>query len=88
MAFSTYMFDLGDSTNGPIGMVLRVRAPNRDRAIEIARETLRSCLGECDQITLQVPDELRDQVEYIRLYLNPDRVSHLDIYDEETEPAI
>ena len=83
---TSYMFDLGDSSDGPIGMVLRVRAPNRDQAIEIARETLRSCMGECGQITLQVPDELREQVESIQLYLNPDRISHLDIYDEETIP--
>ena len=81
----SYMFDLGDSNKGPIGMVLRVKATDKDDAVQIARAALRSALGECGQITLQVPDEFKDQVEYINLYLNPDNITEADIFEEETE---
>jgi hypothetical protein len=81
----SYLFDLGDSNDGPIGMVLRVLATNQNQAVQIARKALRLAIGECGQITVQVPDQFKDDVEYIALYVNPDNVTKRDISEEETE---
>jgi hypothetical protein len=81
----SYLFDLGDSNDGPIGMVLRVLATNQNQAVQIARKALRLAIGECGQITVQVPDQFMDDVEYIALYVNPDNVTKRDISEEETE---
>lgn len=85
MKRKSYLFDLGDSNDGPIGMVLRVLATNQNQAVQIARKALRLAIGECGQITVQVPDQFKDDVEYIALYVNPDNVTKRDISEEETE---
>ena len=84
----SYLFDLGDSNDGPIGMVLRVLATDEDQAVQIARKALRLAVGECGQITVQVPDEFKDEVEYIALYINPDNVTKRDISEAETEATL
>lgn len=81
----SYLFDLGDSNDGPIGMVMRVLATDEDQAVRIARDALRLAVGESGQITVQVPDEFKDEVEYIALYVNADNVTKRDISEADTE---
>ena len=68
----SYHFSLGDSSTGPIGFCARILAPSPERALELLREALPEELP---------ADELADHsvVEYIRVYLNQDAISVLDI---------
>lgn len=85
MDLKSYMFDLGDSTTGPIGMVLRVQATDRDQAVSIAREALLLSADSFGQIRVAVPDAVQDAVENICIYLNPDSITESEIYEEEME---
>jgi hypothetical protein len=80
-----YLIDLGDSTTGPIGMVMRVEATDDNDAVEVATRTLRMVSGDCGQIVLKVPDDVRGSVESITIYVNPNAIQRNDIYGPETE---
>ena len=41
----SYLFDLGNSNDGPIGMVLRVNATTRAEAVDIACKVAQPCHG-------------------------------------------
>ena len=84
----SYLLDLGNSNDGPIGMVLRVNAGSKAEAVEVARKALRLVAGDCGHIALCVPTEIRDEVEYINLYLNPNVITEKDISDDDTEETI
>ena len=55
----SYLLDLGNSNDGPIGMVLRVNAGSKAEAVGVARKALRLVAGDCGHIALCVPS--RDQ---------------------------
>jgi hypothetical protein len=80
-----YLIDLGDSTTGPIGLVMRVQATDQDGAVTIAAQALRMVSGDCGQIVLKVPDDVRGSVESITIYVNPNAIQRNDIYGPETE---
>ena len=84
----SYLLDLGNSNDGPIGMVLRVNACTKAEAVEVARKALRLVAGDCGHIALCVPTEIRDEVEYINLYLNPNVITEKDVSDDDTEETI
>jgi hypothetical protein len=83
----SFRFDLGDSNAGPIGMVLRVQARDARRAARLARRCLRLATGDCGDVQLLVPQELRHAVEYIHVYINPRRISQNDIDPADTEDS-
>lgn len=56
MAQNSYLIDLGNSNDGPIGLVLRVKAATRAKAINIARAALDQAVGDCNQVEVPVPD--------------------------------
>jgi hypothetical protein len=85
MASKSYLIDLGNSTDGPIGMVLRVKETSKAKAVKIARAALAMAIGDCDQIEVAVPDQFRDAVEYINVYVNPDQITKADSSDGKTE---
>ncbi len=84
----SYLLDLGNSNDGPIGMVLRVKAGAKAKAVEVARKALRLVAGDCGHIALCVPAEIKDEVEYINLYLNSNVITAKDISDDDTEETI
>jgi len=81
----SYLLDLGNSNNGPIGMVLRVKAMTKPEAVEIARKALKLVTGDCGEIVLRVPTETKDEVEYISVYLNPNVITENDVSDDDSE---
>ena len=50
---ASFLIDLGNSNDGPIGMVLRVNAADETEAVEIARKSLRFVAG--DSVRLPFP---------------------------------
>ena len=55
----SFLLDLGNSNDGPIGMVLRVKAGTKAEAVGVARKALRLVAGDCGHIALCVPTEIR-----------------------------
>ena len=79
----SYLIDLGNSNDGPIGMVLRVIARGKADAIEVARRALKLVSGDCGEIALRVPAEVKDEVEYVHVYLNPSVITEKDVGDDD-----
>ena len=68
----SYHFDLGNSTDGPIGFCARVTAKSKKEALGLLRERL--------------PDSMyvhEDGWEYIEIYLSPQNISVDDISEWE-----
>ena len=81
----SYLIDLGNSNDGPIGLVLRVIAKDKADAVEVARLALGLVSGDCGEIALRVPTEVRDEVEYINVYLNPSVITEKDVGDDDSQ---
>ena len=77
MAHSSYLFDLGDSNTGPVGLCVRVCAQTRAEAL--ARVKLR-----LDAISNTMTDRAQAN-QYIAFYSNPDHITLKDICAGETE---
>lgn len=84
-----YMFSFGNSTDGSIGAVMRVIAPDKDAALATIREVLEANWpGGTNDRLLRPLDEQgnRDQrVEYFNVYFNPEKITLADIDEGETE---
>jgi hypothetical protein len=83
-ALLSWLFSLGDSTDGPIGYCMRVVASTPEGAVQKAREAVRQTgtgtrYG-CDEHSH--PD-----VEYLNTYLNAEAIGKGDIDLSETEIA-
>lgn len=74
---NSYHFDLGNSTDGPIGFCARVTAESAEAAIEILKEALP------ESVEIGCHDET-GSIEYLAVYLNADAITLSDI-DEEDE---
>jgi hypothetical protein len=85
MKMGSYLIDLGNSNDGPIGMVLRVNAASKADAVEVARQTLRLVSGDCGEIALHVPTEVKEAAEYINVYLNPNVITEKDVGDDDSQ---
>jgi len=70
---------------GPIGLAMRVTASSRPEAVGIARNALRSASGDCGHIEINVPDEAKDCVQYVTVFVNPDAITEADISEEDPE---
>lgn len=77
MSRKSYLFDLGNSYVGPIGLVVRVTASSKSEAVSIARDALRSASGLGGQIEIRLPAESRTNVDYVTVFVNPDKVTDL-----------
>jgi hypothetical protein len=80
----SFMFDVGNSDKGPVGMVIRVYARTRQEAIEKANAFLQDNSEGIDVPTYDL--DSGDDVEYCRIYLAPNLKLH-HIPSGETEDA-
>lgn len=62
-----YRFEVGNSTEGALGMVIRVWAKNQDEAIAKANEAL----GETEFLPIVEPGNREAGIEYANVYLAP-----------------
>ena len=74
---TSFHFDVGNSSTGPIGLCARVKARTREEALEVLKAEL--------------PEELRahsdnpeEGIEYINVYINDGAITVADIDDEES----
>ena len=85
----SYHFDLGNSTDGPIGFCARVTADSPEEALA----ALKDALPDDIQLSMSWADVARG-VEYMTVYLNPsaitvddiDEVNDLETDDEDEVP--
>jgi hypothetical protein len=81
----SYKFDVGNSTKGSLGMVIRVWAPNKKRAVEIAN----AALSETEHLE-GYSHRMRpiEGVEYLTVYLAGNlTVRHIDSQETENVEA-
>lgn len=81
----SYHFDLGNSSNGPIGMCARVTGESPEEALQL----LQAVLPEEVKVPL-VASGLRTlsdtaKIEYVRIYISPDNIKLSHIDDEESD---
>ncbi len=78
----SYHFDLGNSTDGPIGFCARVKADSREEALDLLRQAMP------DEVELKSfcsDDESKPAIEYLNVYLNAENVKLTDIDDEDED---
>jgi len=78
----SFMFDLGNTSTGPVGMVVRVQARTKKEALKIIKDKLWEGLDDSQGIDLEISDP---RIEYARIYVDPDNITLADICDGETE---
>lgn len=71
----SYMFDLGDSNDGPVGAVIEVQAENKRAAFKLAKKVAAAATDH--------PVILRTPFGEARLYLNPDQIKTADGWRED-----
>lgn len=73
----SYHIDVGNSTEGHIGLCARVKAHSKQEAIDKLKDALVE--------ELQIANDLNgdDDIEYVNVYLNPEAFKVKDIDDEE-----
>lgn len=72
----SYLFDLGNSSTGPIGCCIRVQAETPEQALRMIREQLPT-EGEIDTASCEHP------IEYCHFYVNADNITLADIHEED-----
>lgn len=72
---TTYMFDLGDSNDGPVGAVIEVQAKSKPAAFKLAKQVAAA--------TTDHPVILQTPAGEARFYLNPDNMRPSDGWREE-----
>ena len=75
----SYHFDLGNSTDGPVGMCASVKARSKAEAVGLLKQLLP------EEIQLGRQIESAGQIEYINVYVNPDKITMADIDDVSVE---
>jgi len=75
----SFLIDVGNSTDGPIGMSIRVMAVSKEEAIQLVKDSL----PECVQVDSFV--DVDPAIEYVNVYLNATVLTVRDIDDSETE---
>ena len=83
----SFLVSAGNSSKGPVGFCMRVRAKSKAQAIKIAKLALPECIeandyiyddGDCD-------GESVGAIEYFNVYFNDAALTVADIEDGETE---
>jgi len=83
----TFKFDLGNSNNGPVGLVANIRAVSPEAALTRLRKLLPGA-WDTDQLTFLRPDGLDTADEYLVVYFNAANITTADILgvvDEDGE---
>ena len=78
MSDLNFLFSFGNSTDGPIGMCVRVWAKTKAEAVA----KLRACLPEELPVKSHIDST---SVEYANVYLNPEAITEADIDSVEDE---
>ena len=79
----SYHFDVGDSTDGPIGFCARVRAASKNEAVGILKDVVGA---NCDiELTRNLISSQASQIEYMNVYLNADALSAADIDEVDVD---
>jgi hypothetical protein len=81
----SYHFNLGDSDDGPIGLCVRVTAASKKKALEALRRVLWENFPD-QEVHVDVRDSsggIPDNIEYVNVYLNPDKITERDIDEWE-----
>ena len=84
-ALLSFLFHIGDSSDGPIGASFRVRAQTPEQAVVAARSFLRRRSAENRFGYDDAETKGFGNIQYFALYLNPDTVSESNIDKSETE---
>lgn len=74
MPKTSYHFDVGNSSDGPLGLCARVLADSPEEALAL----LKAALPEEVEV-----DTDESRVEYINVYINDDYITVKDVGDEE-----
>jgi hypothetical protein len=77
-----YVISAGDSTHGPVGLVLRLTADSRAAALSLAQEALWGAIGECQEVEVPVPAEYAGILAYMNLYVSPDNLTLADVEED------
>jgi hypothetical protein len=72
----SYHFDLGNSSDGPIGFCAVVKADSPEGAVELLKERLPG------EIKVPALDGVGEAGEYIEVYFNAEKISTDDITKE------
>jgi hypothetical protein len=78
----SFLVSAGDSSKGPVGFCMRVRATTKAQAIKIAKAALPECIEDAHK-----DFDMDDDIEYFNVYFNDAALTVADIEDGETEDA-
>lgn len=78
----SFLFSAGNSSEGPIGICARVKAETPEGALKLLQDALYE--SAYPEIEISLHDE-GGPVEYVNIYLNPERLKVEDISAGETE---
>ena len=83
----SFLVSAGNSSVGPVGFCMRVRATTKAQAIKIAKAALPECIEANDYIYDDGPcdGESVGAIEYFNVYFNDAALTVADIEDGETE---
>jgi hypothetical protein len=73
----TYHFDVGDSSEGPVGFCARVYATSKKEALAILKDVVSS--NNDVELTHNLISSQQQSVEYLNVYLNADAITLADI---------
>lgn len=79
MPLTSFHFDVGNSTSGPIGFCARVLAETREEALELLRDAMQ------ESVKVRVGDP--ETIEYLEVYFNHEHVHLTDSHpDMDQDP--
>jgi hypothetical protein len=81
----SFLVSAGNSSKGPVGFCMRVRATTKAQAIKIARAALPESIEANDYIYDDGDSESDGAIEYFNVYFNDAALTVADIEDGETE---
>lgn len=84
----SFLVSAGNSSEGPVGFCMRVRAKSKAQAIKIAKSALPECIEANDYIYddgMNTAEYSIGAIEYFNVYFNDAALTVADIEDGETE---
>ena len=86
MAKKSYLFDCGNSTDGPIGFCARIQAKDEPEAVAILENFLNDNLHFQQALDMKVSEDCRQAgVEYVTIYFGSENLTPNNIRQSETE---
>ena len=87
----SYHFDLGNSTDGPIGMCARITAKDEADALSVLQNCLEDNLKYGTELEMNIHHASSvhaGKVEYISIYISPDNIDVTDISEDMIEEVL